>query len=232
VIARARRGSSSFGVFPGGDTLAWDRLIALPRRGYDAGAGRRAAASSQGRRDEHFEDTSCCHDWARVARLEALDSIAAFAAIAERYCAWVEGEPLSPEAEVRAVRRLLAELYAGALALPSEVEFEGGPDAPRESRRGEVFARLESLPVSFYGVCLDPMATVPQELGIGDVTDDLADIYSDLRRGLGLYRAGRPGDAAWDWSFNFGAHWGDHLIGALAAIHAWRSERGGDGDPT
>ena len=161
---------------------------------------------------------------------EALDSITAFAAIAELFCAWVEGEPLSPDAEVRAARKLLAELYAAALALPSEVEFEGGPEAERESRRGEVFARLESLPVSFYGVCLDPMASVPQELGIGDVTDDLADIYSDLRRGLALYREGRPGDAAWEWSFHFSSHWGAHVIGALGAIQAWRSERGDEGD--
>jgi hypothetical protein len=103
------------------------------------------------------------------------------------------------------------------------VEREDGPPVVCPSRREAISRQLDLLPSSYYGVCLDPMSVPPTQLGIGDVADDLADIHVELGAGLALYRAGQPGNAVWSWSFGFGAHWGAHVVGALGALHAWRS---------
>jgi len=57
---------------------------------------------------------------------------------------------------------------------------------------------------------------------VGSLSDDLADVYRDLRRGLALFDASnRPGkiDAVWDWRFHFHSHWGEHATGALRPLH-------------
>jgi uncharacterized protein DUF5063 len=51
------------------------------------------------------------------------------------------------------------------------------------------------------------------------VSQDLADIWADLKRGLNAYERGDCDAALWDWGFGFKFHWGRHLVDALAALH-------------
>ena len=60
----------------------------------------------------------------------------------------------------------------------------------------------------------------------GSLSDDLLDVYGDLRRGLALWEQGgvtKRGElriaAIWEWRFQFEIHWGDHAIDALRALH-------------
>jgi hypothetical protein len=57
------------------------------------------------------------------------------------------------------------------------------------------------------------------------LSDDLADIYRDLRHGLSLWELDTPdaqAAAAWQWRFNYEAHWGGHLFRAMATVHEAR----------
>lgn len=56
-------------------------------------------------------------------------------------------------------------------------------------------------------------------------SDDLADIYRDLYRGLALWETDTPegwAEAAWEWRFNYGIHWGEHLFRAMLTVHEVR----------
>ena len=60
-------------------------------------------------------------------------------------------------------------------------------------------------------------------LGTGDICDDILDIWADLQRGLLAYDAGDPIDAAWYWRLMY-THWSNHAVNALQALRA-ASER-------
>lgn len=143
-----------------------------------------------------------------------------FAMLAHEFCTWAEAPPRDSQDELRCAQRLLSRLYASALELP-----EGDPvDAERPAEgalsHDAAFRRFGALPVNMYATC-DPLIVPCETPGVGDVADDLADIYADLHRGLAMYRAGDTDAAAREWSFHFRAHWGDHAVGALAALQAF-----------
>jgi len=54
---------------------------------------------------------------------------------------------------------------------------------------------------------------------MGDVGDDLLDVYRDVRAGLVSLDRGNAHDAAWHWSLLFRIHWGRHAAGGLFALH-------------
>ncbi len=60
---------------------------------------------------------------------------------------------------------------------------------------------------------------------VGDVADDISDIYIDVRRGLDLFDRGLESDALWVWVFNFHIHWGKHATSAIRALHAYFAAR-------
>ena len=157
-----------------------------------------------------------------------IDDVAArFADIARAYCHWAEGAPLSEEAEVATARRCLAHLYAAALDLPlpecDDVELgEVGGDAWRD-----VFERFARLPVNYYEVCFDPLLVPPAAPSLGDLADDLADIWRDVRPGLTLFDAGHTAAAVYEWRLHFNIHWGRHAASALYVLTCWTSQHGG-----
>lgn len=67
-----------------------------------------------------------------------------------------------------------------------------------------------------YWEVFDPYEEAP--LVCGSLSDDLLDVYRDLRRGLLIYDAGKVGSAVWEWKFHFTNHWGDHAVDALRAL--------------
>ena len=118
---------------------------------------------------------------------------------------------------------LLVELYASGLALPQspasgeDVEADEVSDAVWKA----IYGRLGSLPFNCYGVVLEPHAVPPGEAVVGDVADDLADIYRDIKNGLSLWDHGYEVEAVWHWRFHFGFHWGRHAADAIRVLHVW-----------
>jgi len=143
-----------------------------------------------------------------------------FATLAHEFCSWAEAPSSDAHSELRCAQRLLPRLYASALDLPHGVPADAERHVQGALTYDAAFRRFGALPINMYATC-DPLVVPCEEPGVGDVADDLADIYADLHRGLAMYRAGDTDAAAWEWSFNFRAHWGDHAVGALAALQAF-----------
>lgn len=55
----------------------------------------------------------------------------------------------------------------------------------------------------------------------GDINDDLADIWRDLKEGLmALDQGGPEADILWQWRWGYYNHWGEHATQGLAVLHA------------
>ncbi len=146
-------------------------------------------------------------------------SIANFADLARGYCTWCEGDSLEPDPKTQAAG-WLARLYAAALALPDRdpENNEGLPDLP-QPQADRAKANLASFFGWYYREFFDPHPTLTDESCMGDVGDDLLDVYHDVRAGLVAFDRGDVGDAAWHWSFLHRIHWGRHAVGGLFALH-------------
>ena len=142
-----------------------------------------------------------------------------FAVLARDFCAWCESESLGPT-PYRSAAGWLAKLYAAALILP-EVEPESaepGPSAPPGA-----FDKAKRNLAPFWGQTyrqvFHPRPTNDDAPLLGDLGDDLTDVYSDIRGSLVLFEAGRTTEAVWQWRFDHETHWGQHAVGALFGIH-------------
>jgi hypothetical protein len=144
-----------------------------------------------------------------------------FADTVRAYCQWAEGEPASQEAEAKTARLYVARLYAQALELSTTANWDG--DAPTISHDVwlSVFKRFASLPVSYYGECLDPLEVPASDTCLGDLGDDLADIWRNLKCGLDVFDSGEIEGAVFEWEQSFRIHWGMHAASALYILQRW-----------
>ncbi|MFJ8697365.1 DUF5063 domain-containing protein [Streptomyces roseolilacinus] len=102
--------------------------------------------------------------------------------------------------------------------LPEErYEPDTGPDMDVDDLR-ERFALLLD-PVDVFSEVFDPYeprkAPVPCR-----ISDNLADIITDLRHGLAHYRAGRTTEALWWWQFSYFSNWGPTASATLRALQS------------
>jgi len=145
-----------------------------------------------------------------------------FIDIAQAFLGLIDDEGL-PLAELLAqLQKLLPALYCSALDLP-EADPTDEPDIDRFSHDqwNELFKRIGSKigRWSYYQEMFDPYDSLETSPVVGDLADDLSDIYRDLVEGVELRKMGRYADAIWAWKFNFQIHWGEHALSALRAIH-------------
>lgn len=68
-----------------------------------------------------------------------------------------------------------------------------------------------------YWEIFDPV--FEKEAVAATLSDDLADVYMELKGPLIAYEKGQESDAIWQWKFNIKTHCGDHLVDALRTIH-------------
>lgn len=142
-----------------------------------------------------------------------------FSEIARGFCTWCENTPRSATHEGHATV-WLCRLQAAALSLP-EVGCEnsdGLPELPADPL-ARATTNLAAFNGYYYRECFDPDPRLSDDPVIGDVGDDLLDIYKDLRAGLVLFDGGKTTDALWHWSFLHRIHWGRHAVGAIFALH-------------
>jgi Domain of unknown function (DUF5063) len=140
-----------------------------------------------------------------------------FAQLAAAFCTWCESGSLG-EAPERAISQWFAQLYAGGLLL-SEVEAEDDVPEDVNSDTAEGEAAIKPMHGYYYREVFDPHPMLNEEPGVGDIGDDLLDVYKDIKRGLKIYSLGFPLAAEWEWAFNFRVHWGRHAAAALLALH-------------
>lgn len=142
----------------------------------------------------------------------------AFAETARTFCDWCEG---SKDAITdRSATYWLGRLYSEAVHLPDvgpENDW-GLPDLPVQGLE-RAKTNLASFWGRYYREVFDPAPELSEQLGMGDLGDDLMDTYRDIRAGLLLFDTGREHDALWHWSFMHRVHWGRHVASALYALH-------------
>jgi Domain of unknown function (DUF5063) len=142
-----------------------------------------------------------------------------FERLARAYCDFVERDPATGRAAfVTELERHLVALYRAALDLelgdPPEVE---APRLSHEEWRA-TYDHVASLlgDADGYWLVFNPFA---QETPVhGQLADDVADIYRDLKSGLALIDGHPSVDASWDWRFTFDSHWGRHAASAIYAL--------------
>jgi hypothetical protein len=148
--------------------------------------------------------------------------IRSFAELAQDCCKWAEGPAGSPGKEHFLATNYIAKLYLAGLELPM-TEPEDDLDAPSVSddEYKKIFKRFGSLPFQYYWEIFDPVVEKPEEPVTGDVCDDLADIYRDLKVGLIYWDKSQQQNAVFHWKTSFGFHWGRHATSALRALHCY-----------
>jgi hypothetical protein len=142
---------------------------------------------------------------------------------AREFCTWCKSSPETKSAEGRKAHSLLTRLYAEALELDEPATYNADIESGRvnDEEWKEVYARAAALPFQYYSSQFDPSDVEPEGHEIGDLADDVADIYRDLSEGLALVDAGHIDEAQWAMRFSFLTHWGRHASGAIRALHCW-----------
>ena len=115
---------------------------------------------------------------------------------------------------------LLAGGRLGAISdvVPDErFEPDTGFDPDVEGIRTSLANLLE--PIDEYAALFDPYALEP-ELFTSRLSDDIADVMSDLLHGLAHFRAGRSTEALWWWQFSYLSNWGSTASSVLRALHS------------
>lgn len=102
--------------------------------------------------------------------------------------------------------------------LPEErYEPDIGPEADVDELRERLAALLD--PVDVYSEVFDPY--VPRSAPVAcRISDDLADVLTDLRHGMAHYREGRVSEALWWWQFSYLSNWGPTASAALRALQS------------
>lgn len=141
-----------------------------------------------------------------------------FANVARRYIDVIDTPPQDRADCLTRIEVLLAIPVASANDLP-QVEPTTSEADPQEIAPPTGLANALG-DADIYWIVLDP-TSVTQKPGVaaGSLTDDLTDIYVDLKRGLQLWDSRNERDAVWEWRFSYQTHWGLHALNALRVVH-------------
>ncbi len=160
-------------------------------------------------------------------RLPALE---AFAAAATRLCTALE-TPSRTDAWVREVLAGVSLSYSLAHGLAEECEGDDLDDFNLFRVSDEAWKAMYNALCSvlsehaFYWAYFDPSEPKDSddEVVVGDLADDLADIYRDLKPGVRAWESDRVRFATnilLQWREpSFSSHWGVHAVSAMRALH-------------
>jgi hypothetical protein len=157
----------------------------------------------------------------------ATTQIEGFAVAARNFCTWATSAVLQDEHQAGLAAQYLSALFAAGCAFGWD---EGEPgDFRRPATQGveAVRAKASALQFRYYSEIFNNLVIPPEEPVVGDIVDDLVDIYSDVAPGLALFESGDQGGARNHWQFWFSRHWGEHATSALRALWSYLSEREG-----
>lgn len=155
-------------------------------------------------------------------------SIENYETAVREYCALIEVvREVTSSQFVDECLKLVLRLYEGVLCLPEvppgthEVVSRVGSEETSAIRR-RVSDRLDK---DYYWAPEETWGSDPPQLTAGMLSDDLADIWQELKDGLltlDVEGPDRINDVVRHWRFSFECHWGDHAAGAISALHALR----------
>jgi hypothetical protein len=145
-----------------------------------------------------------------------------FVVLAREFCTLLEAAIQLEPAELRTrLLRVLPELYLAGSELPlpdTDAEYENV--TPQLDLLVALSQHLGERD-RFWQVFDPTQKAKPLE---SCLALELSEIRHDLQQGLIALERGAPLDAVvWEWRFGLDAHWGNHLVNALRAIHWQRA---------
>jgi hypothetical protein len=154
-------------------------------------------------------------------------NVVEFVAVANEFCKYAEhaGE-LKGDEMLKILQRILPFLYLKASLLPSlEPYFEDGNEKFVTEQN---WLGIKETLRDKFGTADDFLEVFDEKMNDSDVpviasiSENMADIYQDLKDFLLLYQTGTSevmNDAVWECRLNFENYWGLKLTNSLRAIH-------------
>ncbi|MBN1387426.1 MAG: DUF5063 domain-containing protein [Bacteroidales bacterium] len=149
-----------------------------------------------------------------------------FTAVANEYCRFLEDASSADGGKLLLVlQRLLPLMYMKALYLP-EIESKLDEETEKFVREEDWQNIKDTLTVKFgtandyIDVNQDKGST--EELIYCNLSENLADIYQDIKDFLMVYRVGTVelmNDALWECKESFRLYWGQTLVNTIRAVH-------------
>jgi hypothetical protein len=154
-------------------------------------------------------------------------NIVDFVAVANEFCKYLDhAQELKGDDLLKILQRILPFLYLKGSLLPLfEPYFEDGNEKfVTESDWNKIHETLKSK----LGTANDYLEVFDEKLNelegpvISSISENMTDIYQDLKNFLLLYQTGTNevmNDAVWECRMNFENYWGQKLVNAMRAIH-------------
>jgi hypothetical protein len=121
--------------------------------------------------------------------------------------------PIKRHKTIKALLVSLLDLYSKALFLP-EVE-------PEKSEVADIDIPVPQINFNQYYLYWEVFNPYTLEEPVGSsLSDDILDIYNDLKKGIHLFEKNEHIEAIWIWKFGFETHWGSHAVDAIRALHS------------
>lgn len=154
-------------------------------------------------------------------------SVIEFVAAANEFCKYADqAAKLKGDELLKIFQRILPYMYIKASLLPElQPVFEDGNEKfVTEADWNRVHNMLKEKfgSADAYVEVMDLRASDTEPEVAASISEDLTDIYQDIKDFLLLYQTGTPevmNDAVWECRMNFENIWGQKLVNSLRAIH-------------
>ena len=163
-----------------------------------------------------------------IQEIENSEEFKAFYNSATLYCSTIEENSNLTETEyLKTIQFKLLELYLNALNIPTielltDREYE---DILDKNEFEKIMINISNHlgKYRYYWMTLNPTKVENENQTIlGDLLDDLSDIYKDLKYSLLIYNLNKldcKEIAIFDFKFDFEKHWNNHCVNALYGIN-------------
>ncbi len=151
-----------------------------------------------------------------------------FATVANEYCSFIENvDQFERKNFITKLQKLLPLLYLKAVLIPAP-DLELSDDTPEKHVSEEDYnyilnkLKLKLAQFDAYQEVFDPSMQYSEEALESSISENIADIYQDLKDFILSYRIGTlevMNDALGECRNNFEQYWGQKLVNGLRAIH-------------
>lgn len=154
-------------------------------------------------------------------------NITEFVTVSGEYCTFVENTlRFSKKDFLEKCAKLLPLIYLKTSLLPRfDSIFDDDNEKFVSEEEWEIIHEVVQKKLGLhdeYREVFDPLTHEQLEQSTASISDNLADIYQDLKNFITLYNIGTEemmNDALWECQLNFEEFWGQKLLNALKAIH-------------
>jgi hypothetical protein len=154
-------------------------------------------------------------------------NVVEFVAVANEFCKYAEhAQQLKGDELLKILQRILPLMYLKASLLPQLDPFfeDGNEKFVTESD----WMNINDILKEKFGTANDYLEVFDEKINdtegpvISSISENMADIYQDMKDFLLLYQTGTGevmNDAIWECRMNFENFWGQKLVNSMRAIH-------------